>query len=218
MTDYRCCFALRGNAKFLSHLDLLSIWQRAMRRAKMPVVYSQGFNPHSLLAFGPAHPVGIAEEAAYFDLTLTKPMAPEKIVNDLQAVLPEGMVLHSVRELVPRTPALTASINLAAYTVRLRAEDCSDLPERIEKLQQLDVCMVDRKTPKGVKTFDLRPSLGLLTYRGGGLLDMEIGLGSGIQPRPQEVLAALGLAERSVTEIVRTGLFIINAQGERALP
>ncbi len=219
MTDYRCAFSLLGDRKFLSHLDLLTMWQRAMRRAQIPVGYSQGFNPHTLFSFGPAHSVGVEDEAVYFDITLTKAMRPADLQEKVNAVLPEQIMLHTVKELPARYEALMACINLATYEVQLKEmpDECQ-AQTRIKKLLQLDHYVMERITPKGVKSFDLRPAIHQLHYAGQGLFIMDILLGNSTQPRPQEVMAACGYAEKDLWNIKRSGLYVVNEKGERRLP
>ena len=68
MTVWRIKFSIKGRLCYLSHLDMLTVWERALRRGNIPVLYSQGFNPHMLISFGPAHAVGVEGEGEYMDI------------------------------------------------------------------------------------------------------------------------------------------------------
>ena len=81
MDKYRLRYARFGPARFASHLDLGRALGRALRRAALPVAYSQGFHPLPKMAFGPPLPVGVESEAEFLELTLTRELAPEEIAG-----------------------------------------------------------------------------------------------------------------------------------------
>lgn len=114
----------KGEAvRYISHLDVAGAWEKAVRRAKLPVAYSEGFNPHMKLAFASALPLGVTGEAEYMDLELLERLDLTEIMDRLQAAAPPGLAVRAGRYMPPRTPAMMALINLAEYRITLRATD-----------------------------------------------------------------------------------------------
>lgn len=79
--------------KFISHLDLIRVFERAIRRANLPIAYSQGFNPRMKISYGQALKVGQTSNSEEAKLTFEKEIAPEEVVDRLNAVLPKGIKL-----------------------------------------------------------------------------------------------------------------------------
>ncbi len=115
---YRVAYEKRGQARFTSHLDLVRIFDRALRVAKIPMAFSQGFNRHAKIAYGPPLSLGATSRAEYFDLELAQPCAWSTIeaMND---ILPEGIRITDGRAFTRQTDSLMAAITLADYDVRL---------------------------------------------------------------------------------------------------
>jgi radical SAM-linked protein len=88
---YRLVFAKRGEATALSHLDMVRLWPRLLRRADLPVLYSLGYHPHPRLSFTPALPMGMESEGEQVEMHLRVDLPPEAILERLGAVLPEGL-------------------------------------------------------------------------------------------------------------------------------
>jgi len=208
---YRVRLAIRGRLAYLSHLDLLSAMERALRRADLPVRYSEGFNPHMIISWGPAHPVGICGENEYFDLDFIN-NPPAVWTEKLNAVLPEGLAIIAAREIGLTTPALMAVINRVNYTIGL--EDITDeqLEAGIAKFMAVDSHLVQRYSPKGRKEVDIRPAVLSLAHKEGNLT-LECRIGDGASPKPQEVAAAVA-PEGRILFIERSGLFIEGNKGK----
>src|SRR3990172_8027378 len=86
----RLKFQKGGDLRWLSHLELNRLWQRALSRAQVPIKYSEGFSPHPKISFGPALPVGVAGENEYLDLVLLEQIDPADLIERVNALLPEG--------------------------------------------------------------------------------------------------------------------------------
>ena len=89
--DYRLTFAKKGRARYISHLDLMRAMQRAIKRAGVPIWYTQGFNPHSYLMFPLALPLGTESEVEVLDIALTEDWDCERLVKQLNSSMPEGL-------------------------------------------------------------------------------------------------------------------------------
>lgn len=90
-------FSKGEGVKYISHLDVLRLFQRAALRAELPVSYSQGYNPHMLIGFACALPVGVISSAEYMELKLAQEIAEEKLSDRLNAVLPAGIAVLRVK-------------------------------------------------------------------------------------------------------------------------
>jgi len=115
---YRVCYAKSGMSRYLSHLDVARVIDRASRRAKCPVAYTGGFHPHPKISFGPALPVGVAGEREFFDIELYEDWTCEELAERLRTNLHEGFRLHDVRRLPPQAGSIDSVVNRFEYLVR----------------------------------------------------------------------------------------------------
>ncbi|MDK2821016.1 MAG: hypothetical protein PWP31_981 [Clostridia bacterium] len=192
---------------FLGHLEMLRLWQRAMRRANLPLAYSSGFNPHPRIAFGSALAVGIESLAEYMDVELTQEIDIEIFRNKLQRELPEGLQLLLVCPIPTKSPALTYVINTAAYkTIWLEKPNKDLLHNKIEKLLAQSSIEITRRGKSGIKKKDIRPGIFNLNISPELDLEMLLQCSSTGSVRPEEVLKALDFDVPA--KFIRTGLFI----------
>lgn len=211
---YRVRLAVRGRLAYLSHLDLLSAVERALRRSALPVRYSEGFNPHMIISWGPAHPVGIRGENEYFDLDFIGD-PPADWVEKLNALLPKDLAVICAREVELTTQALMAAINRVHYTVGLDGIAEEQLEAGIAGFMAEDSYIIKRNSPKGSKEVDIRPAVLSLARKEGNLL-LECRIGEGASPKAQEIAAAVAPGAH-ILYIERSGLFIEDDKG-RILP
>lgn len=109
--------------RFISHGDIMRVMTRALRRARIPVAFSQGFNPHARLSFAAPLPVGATSEAEYMDLELCKDYSPGEIVTELNTVLPPGLTVSEGKVVYGQLPALMAWIERSKYRISVRFAD-----------------------------------------------------------------------------------------------
>jgi radical SAM-linked protein len=119
-------YAKEGPAKYISHLDLIRAFERAARRAGLPVAFTQGFNPHPKLSFAAPLAVGTAGEAEFADLELTENIPAGVVAKSLSEAMPEGLRLIEARMVAESAPALMAMVDRAAYTARAVLEVCPE--------------------------------------------------------------------------------------------
>ncbi len=156
--------------RFISHLDVMRLLQRAMRRAGLPLKFSQGFNPHPVMAFASALALGYTSDAEWLDVQLESPVAPEEFVSRMNAALPEGLRILRALEIEEKLPTLTALLQRAEYEVTLflqAPEDREKLANGIEAFLAGPI-VVTKRTKSGMKQVDIRPQLILLTLTGPG--------------------------------------------------
>jgi len=151
----RIKYAKKNESRFISHLDLVRIFDRTLRRAGIPVAYSQGFHPHPKISFGHPLPLGLKSVAEYADVTLSQPF-PE-IENTLRKGFPKGFELIGIQSIPDRAESLVKFIKIAEYFVRCHIDD--SLRNKLKEIFKSDNIPVTRKTKKGEKTVDIRSGI-----------------------------------------------------------
>lgn len=107
-----------GLLRFVGHLDLMRTLQRAMRRAEIPLAYSQGFNPHPLMSFASPLALGCIGEQEVMEIKLEQEMTDEAVLTQLNAQLPEGLHISACRTIEDQGPSAMAKVQAALYRIR----------------------------------------------------------------------------------------------------
>lgn len=216
MPRYRIRYSKEGPARFISHLDMLRTFERALRRAGLPVSLTQGFNPHPRMSFGFPLPVGISGLSEYVDVALDIAMPVEEIAVLLEKAMPPGFGITGVRPVSEKAPSLMAESERSLYNIRV---DRDEVPGGItavkncveDMVKSNEINVVRRKKDGGKAVFDIRPGLIRISAgeEGGSLvLEMELITGSSLNVRPEEVIVAMrercGILKETGLEIVRT--------------
>ena len=217
-TRMRVQYTKERPLRFLSHLDMVRLVERAIRRAELPIQYSEGFHPHPRIAFGPPLALGLTSRAEYMDLQFSRPLIGD-LGFRMQQNLPEGFRIVTTRAIFRKTEALSAAIDRADYRADLsRVPHTSGLEETLRRLLNSERLMIQRSTPKETKTIDVSNrllDLRLETTDQGLYLSMRLRTGSQGHIRPQEVLKlALELPEEELLTIPveRTAQYIQSHQ------
>lgn len=206
----RLIFAKKRQIKYIGHLDLVLAWERALRRAQIPLAYSKGFNPHPKIQVASSLPLGTTGSAEIMDIIVTRPVAPLEALDRIRPALPEGIELHSVEEIPLKAPILQHLLRQAEYRVTIETELSADeLTGRIEALLATDKIVQTRQRKKRAEEIDLRPWLHDLRFEsvanGEACLRLRLTAGQFGNLRPEAVLKALGLAD-NWAEVERTRL------------
>ena len=188
---------VKGDAiRFSSHLDLARAWARSLRRAGVPLAYSQGFNPRPRVQLAAALPLGHTGLAELIDLWLERPVEIDALGPTLAAALPAGLSVDSITGVDLREPALQSRVVAAAYRVTVESPELREAVEaRIAALLLSEHCPIERRG----KRVDLRPLIERLSLEtepgsdGELVLSMRLAAGPEGSARPEEVLQALGL-------------------------
>lgn len=156
----RIKFEKQGQVKFVGHLDTLRLFQRAIKVAKIPIAYSQGFNPHSLVYFAMPLSVGVSSTGEYMDMVTQEAMRPEEVKTKLNAVLVEGIKITDAFLIEESTASLMSLVEAASYEIVLYKKDFKELQaEKLrEQLNQEELTLV-KKTKKGTKIIDIKPMI-----------------------------------------------------------
>lgn len=147
-------FSREGAAKFVSHLDMQRVFSRALRRTGMHVKYSQGFNPHIVLSFASALPVGMATQGDYMEFSLTDSLPVDQVAARLHAQMPEGMRICKAGELPETAPKLMAAVRMAEVEI-LSPGDA--LPQALKAFMAREHCVVQKRSGKKLRELDIRP-------------------------------------------------------------
>jgi len=210
----RITFAKQGPLRYTSHLDLHKLWERAARRAELPLAYSQGFHPQPKMNMAAALPLGFSSRCERIDMRLEHEIPLEGLREKLQGTLPEGIRVANVESVDERAPALQTQVVSAEYEVRLTEPiDASELKRRIDSVMESESLIRERRG----RTYDLRPLIESLTANPSPLhpspegrgekvrVFMRLSAREGATGRPEEVLDMLGIAFEE-TRIERTRL------------
>jgi len=202
----RITFSKQGPLRFIGHLDLHRLWERAMRRANLPISYSQGFHPQPKISLAAALPLGFSSRGEVLDVRLNEELTVTDISARLQESLPPDIKIVNVQSVDERLPALQTQVLSAAYDVRLtEAVDGSELTRRVEAVMNSESLIRERRG----KSYDLRPlieMLSVITEASGNVwLKMTLASREGATGRPEEVLSALNI-EADTTRVERTRL------------
>jgi radical SAM-linked protein len=161
----RLRYAKRGRMRFSSHRDFQRALERAIRRAGVPIAFSAGFSPHPRISYVNSAPTGVASEAEYLELGLTREVDVEQVCRALDDVMPDGFrVLEVVHA---RTPDLAERMQASVWQMVLAVD-----PERAhsacEQLLAADYVEVERLTKGGLRRFDARGALLHIACLGDG--------------------------------------------------
>lgn len=175
--------------RFTGNLDMQKIWERTLRRAHLPVVYSQGFHPQPKLNLACPLPLGITSQAEVIDVWLDCSSLTDTFWPALQAALPPGIEVRSFESIDLNAPALQTQTLAATYTADLRFEvSIHDLSQRVTRFLSAAQLLRQRRG----KTYDLRPLVEDLRIETGRLV-MRLAARDGATGRPEEVLDQLGI-------------------------
>lgn len=196
----RVTYRKTGAARYVAHLDLMRAWERAIRRAHLPLTYSQGFTPHPKLQLAAPLPVGTAAEREFIDVWLDDALPAPEVAERLGRQLPGGLGIVEVREVDERAPSLQSDSTAARYEVRYASAEVDLAATRgaIEEFMTLETLPWVEERGERTRSFDLRQAVLDVGLRATGdevALEMRLSLRDGGSARPSSVASALGLAE-----------------------
>jgi radical SAM family uncharacterized protein/radical SAM-linked protein len=212
-TKIRMKWSKGEEVRFTSHLDVIRMFERAIRRSGIPIAYSFGFHPHLKIAFGPPLPLGFISDSEYLDIQLDEPYT-ESVFHRLSGALPSGFKLLSAKPIFGKTQSLSSMINSASYMVSFE-KPSEPLEKKIEEIVNKKNLMVKRIQKDESKLVDIRYNIFKLEYgvlNGISFLKMLVRMEGADYVRPEEILAwGLGWSDEEIKSkiIKREGLYII---------
>lgn len=191
----RLKFVKQGQIKFVGHLDMIRLFQRAIKIVKIPMTHSQGFNPHPLIYFAMPLSVGTSSIGEYMDIITAVDLGPHEVKDLLNGVLVEGIEIVDAFEVEDNMASLMSLVSAASYEITLPKLDFNNISIEFikDKLEQ-ETLITEKKGKKGVKSVDIKPML--LDYRltetqSDVLIQIKMMAGSNENLSPQLFLKAI---------------------------
>ena len=190
--------------KFIGHLDIMRYFQKAIRRAEIPIAFTSGYSPHMIMSFANPLGVGLTSDGEYFDIELTESITSKEAVRRLNEQMVDGMEIVSFVQIPDDKKSKGMSIVAGAdYLSSVKNGSLpEDLAEKLEAFYaQNEICVV-KKTKKSEKEVDIRPMIYKLECRDGKIY-MRVAAGSVQNLKPELVTEAfvryLGMDAEEVT-------------------
>jgi radical SAM-linked protein len=206
----RVTFTRGEELKYITHLDLMRFWERALRRAALPVAYSEGFTPHPQISLAAPLPVGTTSEAELMDVFTAERIRPREFMERASEELPPSVRIRAVEEVGMSLPSVQGDVRSADYDVDVPADGSEEVRAAVERFLAAETVPWEHRRDEEIRTYDIRELVRDIRLRdsGEGVVRLWMRLrqdnrGSG---RPEQVVAALGLA--APLRIHRTGLLL----------
>jgi radical SAM-linked protein len=209
LTRYRIQYQRGNELRYVGNLDMQLGWERTLRRARLPVAFSQGFNARPRFHMAAALPLGFTSNCEILDLWLNEPLEPDEVAQRIQASAPPGLMIGATAIIPLNLPALQTQVSAAEYHAVLR-----EVPDGLDLAQAVQTVLSSPTLPRvwRGKPYDLRSlitSLELCETQEGEYptLRMHLSAREGATGRPEEVLSALGI-DATTARVARIRLVI----------
>ena len=190
MGKYILKYGRDDRVKFISHLDFVRCFHRAVRRSPLNFEYSQGFNPHPVMTIAQPLPVAVTSECEYMKVGLVTGLSESEIVSALNTAMPPGFMFYAAKQVFAKEIDLT-KINMAEYIVEVECPAAGD----VRTIMSEPELIVPKKTKSGVKDSDIRPHVFEaedLGYKDGiQTLRLIVSCGSAYNLKPETVISAM---------------------------
>ena len=216
MQRLRIKFNRGEKLKYISHLDISRLWQRILRRAGIPLAYSQGFSPHPRISLAAPLALGVTSEAELMDIFCTRTVTPHYFLDAVNRQSPPGVSVLAAYQIALTLPSLQAQVRFAEYAVTVGSEDNAqpEIEEKIAALLEKEELPWQRMRNTEVRRYDLRKlinSISLADWDGSACrLDMKLRCDPEGSGRPEQVTLALDFKQHPL-KIHRRRLFLAAA-------
>jgi len=212
MQRLRTRFCRGQEVKFISHLDILRLWQRALHRAGISLAYSEGFSPHPRISLAAPLPIGVTSQAELMDILCTKWVSPHFFTATVSQQLPPGIEILQVYQVALTMPSLQSQVRYAEYRVEVETEKGQkDIESTLTELLSMKHLPWQHQRDTGTRNYDLRAlidDLWLIDGHGGYCtLGMRLRCDNSGSGRPEQVTTALGFTHHPQS-IHRTTLIL----------
>ena len=212
MQRLRASFSRGAELKFLSHLDLMRLWERAFRRAGISLAYSEGFTPHPRISLAAPLSVGMTSQSELMDIFLSRWTSPHSFASQATEQLPRGLTIQDILPIGLNDPSLQSQIRFSEYNVEVETEmNVTEAEAAIKSLLSTKEIPWQHQRDTGTRHYDLRPlvdDLWLIKLPGSlCTLGMRLRCSSSGTGRPEQVTKALGFSQRP-RSIHRTRLIL----------
>ncbi len=200
MQRLRIAFTRGEEIKYLSHLDLMRLWERALRRADIPLAYSQGFSLHPRISIAAPLPIGVISEGELMDILLSKRFSPYYFIKAVAEQLPRGIGITGVEQVSLQLPSLQSQVRQAEYRVELATDK---QPQEVEEV--IRSFMAKRNFPwqhtrdHAVRHYDIRTLVDMLWLiewqESSCILGMRLRNDNSATGRSEQVTLSLGFPD-----------------------
>jgi len=178
----------------------MRLWVRALRRARVPLAYSEGFSPHPRISLAAPLSVGVTGESEFMDVTVSRPVSPHWFMNAVNRQLPQGIEVLEVYPIAPSVPSLQSQVRQAHYTVEVATtKPEEEVRADIRRLLALEHLPWHHERDTGRRDYDLRALIEDIAlegcHNGTCLLTMKLRCDESGSGRPEQVVYALGFNE-----------------------
>lgn len=214
MQRLRIKFARMESVKYISHLDIMRFWERALRRGDIPLAYSEGFSPHPKISIALPLPVGVTSETELADIELSKKVAPAYFNKIIKSQLPAGFAVLQVFEIPKTAPSIQSLVCSSVYLATIKLENgLTSIEKAIQHVIGRDSIPWSHHRDTGDRKYDIRPlieEIKVLAVKDNQcILEMRLKAGNQGAGRPEQVVALLGLSDKLLsihrTRIILTG-------------
>ncbi len=218
----RITFGRGEEIKYISHLDLMRLWERGLRRAEIPLAYSEGYSPHPKISLAAPLPVGVTSEAEIMDIFLEKRVSPMFLIKKVSDQLPHSLEISEIAEVALMLPSLQSLVCFAEYRVEVEThKEPPEVQKAVVSLLAVERLPWQRLRNGELRKYDLRSlidNLWLVGWNGGScILGMRLRCGSMGAGRVEDVVSAFGF-ERYPHSVHRTELILAEAKSAVRLP
>ena len=193
----RITFGKAGTLKYTSSLDIAKIWERVLRRADLPVLYTQGFNTRPRIQLAMPLPLGITSECEILDAALRQKidLQEAELMARLLQVAPSGLTIHAIAEVEVRAATMQSLVLSAEYRIRFEdGMDASVLRGKIDDLLKRESIIVEKVRKRKRSVLDLRPLIIDLDMNETNDLIAHLSVGDRGNMRPDQLIEQMGLA------------------------
>ncbi|MCK4963621.1 MAG: TIGR03936 family radical SAM-associated protein [Dehalococcoidia bacterium] len=214
MQRLRITFSRGDEVKYLSHLDLMRLWERALRRAGIPLAYSQGFSPHPRISIAAPLPIGVTSDGELMDILLQKKASPYFFIKTVGEQVPRGIGIAGVAQVALPLPSLQSQVRQAEYRVELATDKREqEVEDGIRSFMAKKQLPWQHRRDHEVRQYDLRSlvdRLWLIEWQElWCTLGMRLRTDSSAAGRAEQVTLALGFPDppRSIhrTKLILAG-------------
>ena len=200
MQRLRVRFCRGQEVKFISHLDIVRLWQRALHRAGIPLAYSEGFSPHPRISLAAPLPVGVTSEAELMDILSNKQVSPHWFAAAVSRQLPPGIEILQVYQIALSMPSLQAQVRYAEYKVEVPTEKGQrDIESALNDLLSVEHLPWQHQRDTGTRSYDLRTLIDDLwlieCHHPYCTVGMRLRCDNSGSGRPEQVASALGFTQ-----------------------
>jgi len=197
MQRLRIRFCRGQEVQFISHLDIMRLWQRALRRADISLAYSEGFNPHPRISLAAPLPIGVTSEAELMDILCSRWASPHFFTAAVSQQLPPGIKILQVYQIALSQPSLQSQVGYTEYKVDIETgKTQKDIESALTTLLSAEHLPWEHQRDTGKRSYDLRPLIDDLWFIGWHhpycTIGMRLRCDSSGSGRPEQVTTALG--------------------------